>query len=266
MSKILEVENLVKKYGDNYAVKNVSFSVNEGEVLAIIGSSGSGKSTVLRCINQLEKIDGGNIKICGDSMIKELKTENKLPKKYNKKNQKVIYADKDLLNKMNLECGMVFQNFNLFPHLSVLDNVTEAMIQVLKKSKDEAEKEGIKILTRMGIESKINQYPCNLSGGEQQRASIARTLAINPKIIFMDEPTSALDPELVGEVLKVVKQLASEKRTMVIVTHEISFAREIADRVIFMSKGEIIEEGKPEEVIDNPKKDRTKEFLKRYLK
>ena len=152
MSKILEVENLVKKYGDNYAVKNVSFSVNEGEVLAIIGSSGSGKSTVLRCINQLEKIDGGNIKICGDSMIKELKTENKLPKKYNKKNQKVIYADKDLLNKMNLECGMVFQNFNLFPHLSVLDNVTEAMIQVLNKSKDEAEKEGIKILTRMGLE------------------------------------------------------------------------------------------------------------------
>ena len=167
---------------------------------------------------------------------------------------------------MNLECGMLFQNFNLFPHLTVLENVTEAMIQVLKKSKDEADKEGTKILTRMGLEAKINQYPCNLSGGEQQRASIARTLAINPKIIFMDEPTSALDPELVGEVLKVVKQLASEKRTMVIVTHEIGFAREIADRVIFMSKGEIIEEGKPEEVIDNPKKERTKEFLQRYLK
>lgn len=261
MNKILEIENLVKRFGNNYAVKNVSFSVKEGEVLAIIGSSGSGKSTVLRCINQLEKIDGGNIKICGEPMIKEIKTTNNLPKKYNKK----IYADKEILNKMNLECGMVFQNFNLFPHLSVLENVTEAMIHVLKKSKEEAEKESIKILTRMGLETKINQYPCNLSGGEQQRASIARTLAINPKIIFMDEPTSALDPELVGEVLKVVKQLASEKRTMVIVTHEISFARELADRVIFMSNGEIIEEGKPEEVIDKPKKERTKEFLKRYL-
>ena len=223
MNEILEIENLVKRFGKNYAVKNVSFSVNEGEILAIIGSSGSGKSTVLRCINQLEKIDGGNIKICGEPMIKEIKTDNKLPKKYNKKNNKVIYANKETLNKMNLECGMVFQNFNLFPHLSVLENVTEAMIQVLKKSKEEAEKKGIKILTRMGLEVKINQYPCNLSGGEQQRASIARTLAINPKIIFMDEPTSALDPELVGEVLKVVKQLASEKRTMVIVTHEISF-------------------------------------------
>lgn len=266
MSKILEVQNLVKKVGDNYAIKNVFFSVNEGEVLAIIGSSGSGKSTVLRCINQLEKIDAGNIKICGDSMIKEIKTENKLPKKYDSKNKKVVYTDKETLNKMNLECGMVFQNFNLFPHLTVLENVTEAMIQVLKKSKDEADKEGTNILTRMGLEAKINQYPCNLSGGEQQRASIARTLAINPKIIFMDEPTSALDPELVGEVLKVVKQLASEKRTMVIVTHEIGFAREIADRVIFMSKGEIIEEGKPEDVIDNPKKERTKEFLQRYLK
>ena len=199
MNKILEIENLVKRFGDNYAVKNVSFSVNEGEVLAIIGSSGSGKS-----------------------MIKEVKTVNNLPKKYNKKKNKVIYADKETLNKMNLECGMVFQNFNLFPHLSVLENVTEAMIHVLKKLKEEAEKESIKILTRMGLEAKINQYPCNLSGGEQQRASIARTLAINPKIIFMDEPTSALDPELVGEVLKVVKQLASEKRTMVIVTHEIS--------------------------------------------
>lgn len=256
MKEILKVENLVKIYNKNYALKNVSFSVNEGEILAIIGSSGSGKSTILRIINQLEKIDGGNITICGDSMVKEIREENK----------KVIYSEKEILNKMNLECGMVFQSFNLFPHLSVLENVTEAMTQVLKKPKKEAEEEAIKILARMGLEQKINQYPCNLSGGEQQRVSIARTLAIDPKIIFMDEPTSALDPELVGEVLKVVKQLAKEKRTMVIVTHEIGFAREIADRVIFMSKGEIIEEGKTEEVIDNPKKERTKEFLKRYLK
>ena len=233
MKEILKVENLVKTYSKNYALKNVSFSVNEGEVLAIIGSSGSGKSTILRIINQLEKMDGGNITICGDSMVKENKGEN---------------------------------NFNLFPHLSVLENVTEAMIQVLNKPKKDAEEEATKILARMGLEEKINQYPCNLSGGEQQRVSIARTLAINPKIIFMDEPTSALDPELVGEVLKVVKQLAKEKRTMVIVTHEIGFAREIADRVIFMSKGEIVEEGRPEEVIENPKKERTKEFLRRYLK
>ena len=254
MKEILKVENLVKTYSKNYALKNVSFSVNEGEVLAIIGSSGSGKSTILRIINQLEKMDGGNITICGDSMVKENKGENK----------KVIYSEKEILNKMNLECGMVFQNFNLFPHLSVLENVTEAMIQVLNKPKKDAEEEATKILARMGLEEKINQ--CNLSGGEQQRVSIARTLAINPKIIFMDEPTSALDPELVGEVLKVVKQLAKEKRTMVIVTHEIGFAREIADRVIFMSKGEIVEEGRPEEVIENPKKERTKEFLRRYLK
>jgi len=161
MNNILEIENLVKRFGENYAVKNVSFSVNKGEVLAIIGSSGSGKSTVLRCINQLEKIDGGNIKICGEPMTEEVKTTNNLPKKYNKKKNKVIYTAKETLNRMNLECGMVFQNFNLFPHLSVLENVTEAMIHVLKKSKEKAEKEGIKILTRMGLEAKINQYPCN---------------------------------------------------------------------------------------------------------
>ena len=252
MNEILKVENLVKKYNDSYAVKNVSFTVNKGEVLVIIGASGSGKSTILRCINQLEKIDGGNVTINEDSMIKEMK------------NGKVIYNTKDILNKMNLECGMVFQNFNLFPHLSVLQNVTEAMVHVLKLDYKEAENKALKILENMGLKGKERKYPCNLSGGEQQRASIARTLAIAPQIIFMDEPTSALDPELVGEVLKVVKKLASQNRTMVIVTHEIQFAKEIADRVIFMSDGKIIEEGIPKDVIDNPKKKRTKEFLKRY--
>ena len=252
MNEILKVENLVKKYNDSYAVKNVSFTVNKGEVLAIIGASGSGKSTILRCINQLEKIDGGNVTINEDSMIKEMK------------NGKVIYNTKDILNKMNLECGMVFQNFNLFPHLSVLQNVTEAMVHVLKLDYKEAENKALKILENMGLKGKERKYPCNLSGGEQQRASIARTLAIAPQIIFMDEPTSALDPELVGEVLKVVKKLASQNRTMVIVTHEIQFAKEIADRVIFMCDGKIIEEGIPKDVIDNPKKKRTKEFLKRY--
>lgn len=252
MNEILKVENLVKKYNDSYAVKNVSFTVNKGEVLAIIGASGSGKSTILRCINQLEKIDGGNVTINENSMIKEMK------------NGKVIYNTKDILNKMNLECGMVFQNFNLFPHLSVLQNVTEAMVHVLKLDYKEAENKALKILENMGLKGKERKYPCNLSGGEQQRASIARTLAIAPQIIFMDEPTSALDPELVGEVLKVVKKLASQNRTMVIVTHEIQFAKEIADRVIFMCDGKIIEEGIPKDVIDNPKKKRTKEFLKRY--
>lgn len=252
MNEILKVENLVKKYNDLYAVKNVSFTVNKGEVLVIIGASGSGKSTILRCINQLEKIDGGNVTINEDSMVKEMK------------NGKVIYNTKDILNKMNLECGMVFQNFNLFPHLSVLQNVTEAMVHVLKLDYKEAENKALKILENMGLKGKERKYPCNLSGGEQQRASIARTLAIAPQIIFMDEPTSALDPELVGEVLKVVKKLESQNRTMVIVTHEIQFAKEIADRVIFMCDGKIIEEGIPKDVIDNPKKKRTKEFLKRY--
>ena len=240
MNEILKVENLVKKYNDSYAVKNVSFTVNKGEVLVIIGASGSGKSTILRCINQLEKIDGGNVTINEDSMIKEMK------------NGKVIYNTKDILNKMNLECGMVFQNFNLFPHLSVLQNVTEAMVHVLKLDYKEAENKALKILENMGLKGKERKYPCNLSGGEQQRASIARTLAIAPQIIFMDEPTSALDPELVGEVLKVVKKLASQNRTMVIVTHEIQFAKEIADRVIFMCDGKIIEEGIPKDVTRCP--------------
>ncbi len=249
---ILEVQNLVKKYKDIEVVKGVSLKVEKGETLVIIGASGSGKSTILRCINQLEKIDGGNIKIDDDFMVKEYKKG------------KAIYQDKEILKKMNLKCGMVFQNFNLFPHMTILQNVTESMIYVLGKSKEEAEKEAKKILEKMGLQDKVNSYPCDLSGGQQQRASIARTLAINPEILFMDEPTSALDPELIGEVLKVIKKLAEDKRTMVIVTHEIQFAKEIADRVIFMDNGTIVEEGLPEDVIDRPKMERTKSFLKRF--
>lgn len=249
---ILEVQNLVKKYKDIEVVKGVSLKVEKGETLVIIGASGSGKSTILRCINQLEKIDGGNIKIDDDFMVKEYKKG------------KAVYQDKEILKKMNLKCGMVFQNFNLFPHMTILQNVTESMIYVLEKNKEEAEKEAKKILEKMGLQDKADFYPCNLSGGQQQRASIARTLAINPEILFMDEPTSALDPELIGEVLKVIKKLAEDKRTMVIVTHEIQFAKEIADRVIFMDNGTIIEEGLPEDVIDRPKMERTKSFLKRF--
>ena len=249
---ILEVQNLVKKYKDIEVVKGVSLKVEKGETLVIIGASGSGKSTILRCINQLEKIDGGNIKIDDDFMVKEYKKG------------KAVYQDKEILKKMNLKCGMVFQNFNLFPHMTILQNVTESMIYVLGKNKEEEEKEAKKILEKMGLQDKADSYPCDLSGGQQQRASIARTLAINPEILFMDEPTSALDPELIGEVLKVIKKLAEDKRTMVIVTHEIQFAKEIADRIIFMDNGTIVEEGLPEDVIDRPKMERTKSFLKRF--
>lgn len=224
---VLEVKNVSKKYEDLEVIKDVSLNVKEGETLVILGPSGSGKSTLLRCINDLEKIDSGNI--------------------------------------TKLSTGFVFQDFNLFPHLSVKENITESLRYVFKKSKEESEKISIELLKKMGLEDKANVYPCSLSGGQKQRVSIARCLAIDPKIICMDEPTSALDPELVGEVLKVIKDLAKEKRTMVIVTHEIKFAEEVADRIIFMDGGVIVEEGTPQEVIKNPKNKRTRKFLKRYI-
>lgn len=253
MKEIVKVENLIKKYKETTAVNNISFTVNKGEVLVIIGSSGSGKSTVLRCMNQLEEINGGNIKIDNDEMIKGYKKE------------KPVYNNKDILKQMNLKCGFVFQNFNLFPHKTILENVTEAMKIVLKMDERTSEEKAIKLLEKMGIKDKKDEYPCNLSGGQKQRASIARALAIEPEILFMDEPTSALDPELTGEVLKVIKKLADEKTTMVIVTHEIQFAQQVADRIIFMDKGTIIETGTPNDIIKNPKEKRTREFLKRYL-
>ena len=248
--KILEVKNLTKKYNDNEVLKNVSFEVEEGKTLVILGASGSGKSTLLRCINNLEKVTSGNIIINGKEMIKEYK--NNIP----------IYNSKEVLKQINLETGMIFQDFNLFPHLSVKKNITEALICVLKKNSEEAEIIAEDLLLQMNLLNKKDSYPCNLSGGQKQRVSIARCLALNPKIICMDEPTSALDPELVGEVLKVIKKLAKEKRTMIIVTHEIKFAEEVADKIIFMDSGKIIEQGTPEEVIRNPKKSRTKQFLK----
>lgn len=251
--KILEVKNLTKKYNDNEVLKNVSFEVEEGKTLVILGASGSGKSTLLRCINNLEKVTSGNIIINGKEMIKEYK--NNIP----------IYNSKEVLKQINLETGMIFQDFNLFPHLSVKKNITEALTCVLKKNSIEAEKIAENLLLQMNLLNKKDSYPCNLSGGQKQRVSIARCLALNPKIICMDEPTSALDPELVGEVLKVIKKLAKEKRTMIIVTHEIKFAEEVADKIIFMDSGKIIEQGTPEEVIRNPKKSRTKQFLKRYI-
>lgn len=251
--KIVEVKNLYKKYDKLEVIKDVSFDVNEGETLVILGASGSGKSTMLRCINNLEKIDGGNIIINGRAMIKEEK--NNIP----------IYNDKKILNQINLDTGMIFQDFNLFPHLSVKQNIMIALTNVLKIDKSIAEKKAEEVLEKMDLLEKKDSYPCDLSGGQKQRVSIARSLAINPKILCMDEPTSALDPELVGEVLKVIKKLAKEKTTMIIVTHEIKFAEEVADRIIFMDGGKIIEMGTPEEVIKNPKQIRTREFLKRYI-
>ena len=250
---IVEVKNLKKSFGKNNVLKDVSFTVKKGETLVILGPSGSGKSTILRCINNLEKIDSGNIIINNNEMIKE------------NKNGKLVYNNKKVLNNTNLDTGMVFQEFNLFPHFTVKENISKALKYVLKKNKNEIENIVNDILKKMDLNEKANSYPCELSGGQKQRVGIARCLALNPKVICMDEPTSSLDPELVGEVLNVIKKLAEEKKTMIIVTHEIKFAREVADRVIFMADGKIIEEGTSLEVIKKPKQPRTKQFLKRYI-
>ena len=225
---LLEIENLKKSFEDLDVLHDISLGVEEGEVVAIIGPSGSGKSTLLRCCTGLEQADSGTIHYEGSY-------------------------------------GLVFQNFNLFPHYSVLKNIMDAPISVQKQSKKEAEKEARRLLEKMGLGDKADAYPCQLSGGQQQRVAIARALALKPSILFFDEPTSALDPELTGEILKVIRELAEEKMTMVIVTHEMSFARDVADRVIFMDGGYIIEQGDPKEVIEHPKEERTRQFLARFM-
>ena len=244
---IVKVENLSKSFGKLEVIKDVSFSVEKGQVLGIIGPSGSGKSTMMRCINQLETVSGGTIQICGETLVKD-----------------GIYADKKKLREIGLHSGLVFQNFNLFPHFSVLKNITEAQIHVLKRSKAEAEEIARKLLGKMGLQDKEAAYPCELSGGQQQRVSIARALALNPDILFFDEPTSALDPELTGEILKVIRELADEKMTMVVVTHEMAFARDLCDTIIFMDGGVIVEQGKAMDLINNPQNERTKAFLSKY--
>ena len=244
---IVKVTNLSKSFGKLEVIKDVSFSVKKGQVLGIIGPSGSGKSTMMRCINQLETVSGGTIEICGETLVKD-----------------GIYADKKKLREIGLHSGLVFQNFNLFPHFSVLKNITEAQIHVLKRSKAEAEEIARKLLAKMGLQNKEAAYPCELSGGQQQRVSIARALALNPDILFFDEPTSALDPELTGEILKVIRELADEKMTMVVVTHEMAFARDLCDTIIFMDGGVIVEQGKATDVINNPQNERTKAFLSKY--
>lgn len=246
---ILTMSNIQKSFGDNHVLRDISLHVDKGEVVSIIGPSGSGKSTLLRCATFLETIDSGIITYDGKNAAETI-------------NGRAVYAKN--LNEFRHIFGLVFQNFNLFPHYSVLKNMMDAPVSVMKRDKDEVREECMALLEKMDLASKADSYPCELSGGQQQRVSIVRALAMKPEILFFDEPTSALDPELTGEVLKVIKQLAAEKMTMVIVTHEMQFARQVSDRVIFMDKGIIIEEGDPEEVFGNTQNERTRQFLQNY--
>ena len=249
---ILEMKNIEKRFEDCEVLHDISLSVDSGEVVSIIGRSGSGKSTLLRCATFLEKIDGGSITYKGENVA------------YTPEGGKAVYANRKEIAKAKNYFGLVFQNFNLFPHYSVLKNVMDAPLTVQKRDPQEVREEALKLLEKMGLSDKAEAYPCQLSGGQKQRVAIARALAMNPDILFFDEPTSALDPELTGEVLKIIRQLAQEKMTMVIVTHEMNFARAVSNRVIFMDGGYIVEEGDPEEVFGNPKQERTRQFLKNY--
>lgn len=240
---MIRIENLKKSFGENEILKDISININQQEVVVFIGPSGAGKSTLLRCINLLETITDGHI------YIEDLDITNK----------------KTDINKIREEVGMVFQHFNLFPHLTVLQNITISPIKVKKISADKAEEKAFELLKKVGLENKADAYPDSLSGGQKQRIAIARALAMEPKIMLFDEPTSALDPEMVGEVLDVMKQLAKDGMTMVIVTHEMGFAREVGDKVIFMDGGYIVEENSPNELFDDPRMERTKTFLSKVL-
>jgi polar amino acid transport system ATP-binding protein len=246
---ILEMKNIQKSFDGLEVLKDISFDVDSGEVVSIIGPSGSGKSTLLRCSTFLETIDGGEITYMGERAAHTDASGN------------VVYAHHNEMRKFRSYCGLVFQQFNLFPHYSILKNIIDAPMHVQHVSRDEAVANAMELLTKMGIEDKADAYPYQLSGGQQQRVAIARALAMKPEILFFDEPTSALDPELTGEVLKVIRQLAEEKMTMVVVTHEMPFARAVSNRVIFMDGGVIVEQGDPEDVFGNPQEARTKQFL-----
>lgn len=240
---MIKVENLNKNFGKLHVLKGIDIEIHKGEVVVVIGPSGSGKSTFLRCLNLLEEAQEGNIVFEGISIM-----------------------DKNSdINKLREKIGMVFQQFNLFPNMTVLDNITLAPMKVKKINKNEAEQIAFKLLKRIGLEEKAKSYPANLSGGQKQRIAIARALAMSPNVMLFDEPTSALDPEMVGEVLQVMKELANEGMTMVVVTHEMGFAKEVADRVIFMDEGVILEEGTPEEIFSSPKQLRTRDFLSKVL-
>ena len=245
---VLKATGLHKSFGENQVLQGISFEVNQGEVLSVIGPSGSGKSTLLRCSTLVDKgsIAYGDLTMCE-----------------NNETGKALYAQPAVLQQIRRRFGLVFQNFNLFPHFSVLRNLTEAPVRVLGRDKAQAREEAMVLLQKVGLSEKADAYPCELSGGQQQRVAIARALAMHPDILFFDEPTSALDPELTGEILKVIRTLAEEHMTMVVVTHEMAFARDVSDRVIFMDGGVIVEEGDPREVIENPKSERTRAFLAR---
>ncbi len=240
---MIRITNLHKSYGELEVVKGVDLHIKEGEVVCVIGPSGSGKSTVLRCINQLEEITSGQIIVDGYD-LSDPKTD---------------------INMVRTEAGMVFQQFNLFPHLSVLQNVTLGPVKVRNMTRKQADELGMQLLEKVGLKEKAKAYPDQLSGGQKQRVAIARALALQPKVILFDEPTSALDPELVGEVLEVMKQLAREGMTMVVVTHEMGFAREVADRLVFFDQGIIKEQGNPKEVFANPKEPRLRDFLGKVI-
>lgn len=244
--KLLEINHLKKYFGELEVLKDISMSVEEGEVVSIIGPSGSGKSTLLRCATMLETMNGGDLLYGGTAAVKN-----------------GTYANKEQLAKIKEFYGLVFQNFNLFPHYSVMKNLIDAPVHVQKRSKGKVMEEAKQLLEDVGLADKADAYPCQLSGGQQQRVAIARALAMHPQMLFFDEPTSALDPELTTEVLKILRQLAEKKMTMVIVTHEIDFARAVSDRVIFMADGYIVEEGAPADVIDNPRNPRTQAFLRK---
>ena len=249
--EILRVENLRKIFDREVILDDVSLEINKGEVIALIGPSGSGKSTLLRCLTLLEKINWGKIIVAGDTMVDSA-------------TGKPCYAPEQTLRIIRLKLGMVFQNFNLFPHLSVLQNITEAPVHVAGIPYETAKDNALQLLKKVGLEDKVDAYPYQLSGGQSQRVAIARALAMKPEVLFFDEPTSALDPELTGEVLKVIRDLAAEHMTMMVVTHEMAFARDVADRVIFMDNGRIVESGTPEKIFGNPANERTKAFLQRF--
>jgi len=244
MSTVIEINHLSKSFGNHEVLKDINFKVNKGEVVSLIGSSGSGKSTLLRCINLLEQPSGGEIIFNGDNIL----------------------ADDHNIEAYRTNLGMVFQQFNLFNNLNVLANCTIGQEKVLNRSKEEAEEKAIVLLETVGMAQYRNAKPRQLSGGQKQRVAIARALSMDPAVMLFDEPTSALDPEMVGEVLKVMRMLADQGNTMLIVTHEMEFAKEVSDRIVFMDKGVIVEEGPPEQVLVNPKHDRTKAFLARTLK
>ncbi len=249
---ILEMNDIRKRFGGLEVLRGIDISVGKGETVSVIGPSGSGKSTLLRCATFLETADSGEIKYMGNKAA------------WTDETGKMKYVSPSELKKFKSCFGLVFQQFNLFPHFTVLKNIIDAPVSVQKRSRDEVTEEAMAILEKMGLASKANEYPGRLSGGQQQRVAIARALAMNPDILFFDEPTSALDPELTGEVLKVIRQLAEEKMTMVVVTHEMDFARAVSDRVIFMDGGSIVEQGDPDKVLGDPDEERTKRFLRNY--